>query len=80
MTYVSNPWGGRATDRTITEKCGIVELIEAGDDVMADRGFEVEDIFATKLATLNILPFREEGSSQLSARVQVLNSFNFYHA
>ena len=36
VTYVSNLWGGRATDRAITENCGILDLIEPGDDVMAD--------------------------------------------
>ena len=68
VTYVSNLWGGRATDRAITDNCGILDLIEPGDDVMADRGFGIEDLLAAKKATLNIPPFRQEGCSQLSAR------------
>ena len=64
VTYVSNLWGGRATDRAITENCGILDLIEPGDDVMADRGFGIEDLLAAKKATLNIPPFRQEASYQ----------------
>ena len=68
VTYVSKLWGGRATDRAITENCGILDLIEPGDDVMADQRFGIEDLLAEKKATLNIPPFRQEGCSQLSAR------------
>ena len=64
VTYVSNLWGRRATDRAITENCGILDLIEPGDDVMADRGFGIEDLLAAKKATLNIPPFRQEASYQ----------------
>ena len=68
VTYVSKLWGGRATDRAITENCGILDLIEPGDNVMAYRGFGIEDLLAEKKATLNIPPFRQEGCTQLSAR------------
>ena len=50
----------------ITERCGIVDLIEKGDNVMADRGFEITDV-SRKGATLNILPISRPAYKQLTA-------------
>ena len=41
ITFVSSLWGGQASDRYLTEQCGILDLIEQGDKVMADCGFEI---------------------------------------
>ena len=68
VTFVSDLWGGRASDRFITQHCGVLDLIEKGDNVMADRGFEIEDLLADRKATLNIPPFRDASSTQLSAK------------
>ena len=38
------------------EDCGILQLLEEGDSVMADRGFEIQDLLAKKKVYLNI-PF-----------------------
>ena len=68
---VSQIWGGRTSDRHITEHCGFLNLVEPGDNIMADRGFNIEDLLADRGATLNIPPFRQEGASQLtSAQVE----------
>ncbi|XP_056645815.1 uncharacterized protein LOC130451040 [Diorhabda sublineata] len=39
ITYVSKCYGGRAGDCFITSDCGLVDLIEPGDVVLADKGF-----------------------------------------
>lgn len=36
---------------------GFLELLEKGDDVMADRGFLIRDLVTLRNATLNIPPF-----------------------
>ena len=65
VIFVSGVWGGRASDKEITLKSGILHLLQPGDNVMADRGFEIEDILPDNVS-LNIPPFKG-GKSQLSS-------------
>ena len=62
--------GGHVSDKRITESCGIVNLLEPGDMVMADRGFDIQHILASKNVTLNIPPFMR-GKQQLSLEEEV---------
>ena len=52
------------------EDCGILQLLEEGDSVMADRGFDIEEDLVLLGVKLNIPPFLR-GNSQLSAKEQV---------
>ena len=57
FTFISETWGGNASDRFITQQSGFIELVEEGDDIMADRGFTIRDLLLHKKATLNMPPF-----------------------
>ena len=57
VTFVSDLFGGHASDRQIVVSSGILDLLEPGDSVMADRGFEIQDLLVSKKASLNISPF-----------------------
>ncbi|XP_031555024.1 uncharacterized protein LOC116291930, partial [Actinia tenebrosa] len=57
VTFVSDVYGGHASDKEIVESCGILNRLEEGDSVMADRGFEIRDLVMTYGCTLNIPPF-----------------------
>lgn len=65
IMYISQCYGGRASDNYITKDCGFLEYLLPGDEVMADRGFTIgEDLFARRVK-LNIPPFMK-GKAQLS--------------
>ena len=66
VSYVSDLYGGAATDKFIVNDCGFLNLIEPGDNVMADRGFDIHAELGQRGAYLNIPPFRE-GQFQLSS-------------
>ena len=41
ISCVSKGWDGRASDQYITENCGIHSHLHPGDEILADRGFNV---------------------------------------
>ena len=65
-TYLSKLFCGSISDRDIVIQSGFLNLIEAGDNIMADRGFTIRDLLLRKNAKLNIPAF--SGGKQLSAR------------
>ena len=56
VTFVSSLFGGSISDRRIIEKTHFVDLLEQGDLVMADRGFDIQDLMAAKPAKIFIPP------------------------
>ena len=57
IPFVSSLYTGSLSDKVITSCSGILELLEPGDAVMADKGFDVEDLLKEKGVVLNIPPF-----------------------
>ena len=37
ITFISQAWGGRTSDKFLTENCGLLNKLKPGDLVMADR-------------------------------------------
>ena len=66
ISFVSNGWGGRVSDKHIVENSGYMKHLLPGDVVLADRGFDVADSIAVCGATLDIPAFTR-GRDQLSA-------------
>ena len=66
VTYMSDLWTGRVSDKMITKHCGLVDLLSEGDNVMADRGFDVQDILSAARVTLNIPPTLPTSRSQFT--------------
>ena len=50
VSYISSGWGGRTSDVKVTEECGILDNLELGDIVLADRGFTVHELVAQRHA------------------------------
>ena len=64
ISFISNGWGGRVSDKYIVENSGYLQYLRPGDVVLADRGFNVEDSVALQGATLDIPAFTR-GCDQL---------------
>jgi hypothetical protein len=56
---------GCISDVEITKLSCFLDLLEAGDDVMADNGFTLRTILSERDVTLNIPPFLSSGSEIL---------------
>ena len=57
VTFVSKLWSGRVTDKMLTKESGLLDMLDYGDNVMADRGFDIADIWPDGVL-LNIPPFK----------------------
>ena len=67
ITFLSPLWGGRVSDREITASSSVIDHLNDGDSVMADRGFDIEDLLATRGVRLNIPP-RLAGRTQFTCK------------
>lgn len=67
VTFVSSLYTGSISDKEITRCCGLLDLLEENDSVMADKGFDIEDILLKKKVKLNIPPYLQS-KGQFSIR------------
>ena len=65
VSFISNGWGGRVSDKYLTENCRILNNLLPGDPVLADRGFDIKDSVGLYCATVT-LPAFMKGKAQLS--------------
>ena len=60
ISYISEGWGGRASDKYVVEHSSFLNKLCVGDVVMADRGFDVSDSMGMMGAKLLIPTFRRD--------------------
>ena len=65
ITYVSNLYTGSISDKELIHCSGILDLLEQGDSIMADCGFDIQDHPTLRGVRLNIHLFLK-GKSQLT--------------
>ena len=63
--FVSDLYPGSISDKELTRRCGIIDMLDKDDAVMADRGFDIEEDLILRGVKLNIPPFLK-GKLQLS--------------
>ena len=66
VSFISDGWGGRASDKYITEHSTLLRNLIPGDTVPADRGFDIRDAVGFYASTL-AMPAFTKGKSQLEA-------------
>lgn len=60
VCFVSNLYGGSISDKEITVKSKLMDKLQYGDEVMADRGFNIQELLASKGVKVNVPPYMNE--------------------
>ena len=56
ITFLSSCYGGRASDKFITQDSGFYDLLERDDEVMADRGFQIKEELLMRFCKWTVPP------------------------
>ena len=70
ISFISQAWGGRVSDFDIVRGSGFIKrnIRCHGDQILADRGFTLQDKFATGCGVELIIPSFTKGKKQLSLK------------
>lgn len=64
IIFLSEPYGGRCTDKFVTEDCGFLNCLNDEDFVIADKGFNLNDSTVNK--KLIAMPTFKKANNQLT--------------
>jgi len=67
ISFISKGWGGRTSDKRVTENCGFLDKLLPGDMVLADRGFDIRESVGMMCAEVRTSTFTK-GQRQLDAK------------
>lgn len=67
VSYISDVYGGRTSDIFIVQDCGFLNCRQHNDEVMADRGFKIQDMLAFHQCTL-FTPPSKYSNLQMTAK------------
>ena len=70
VSFVSALYTGSISDKEITRCCGILDLLEPNDSVMADKGFNIGDMLTSRRVSLNLPPYLSSGGHFSSKEVK----------
>ena len=57
VALISDGWGGRVSDKHLTEESGLLENLLPGDVILADRGFDIAESLGLFCARIKIPAF-----------------------
>ena len=70
ISFLSDVFGGRASDLFIVKNCGFLNYLQPHDQVMVDRGFKIRDLLAFYQCSLTIPPSKHGGLQMSNTDVQ----------
>ena len=56
ITFLSKCYGGRTSDKYVTNDSGFYDLLERDDEVMANRGFQIKEELLLRYCSLTVPP------------------------
>jgi len=56
ILFISKAWGGRTSDKFLTDNYGILDKLLPGDLVLADRGFTIQESLFLSRSSWQFLP------------------------
>lgn len=62
--FISPAYGGRCSDKVITANSVFLDCLRPGDEVMADRGFVIQDLLYERKVKLTLPEFTKKGNCQ----------------
>ena len=62
ISFVSQTYEGSISDRKLVEQTGLLKMLEPGDEIMADKGFLIQDLLAPIGVRLNVPPLLQSNS------------------
>ena len=62
LGLLSELYTGSISDKELAKMSNVIDCLDLGDDVMADKGFDIQDDFAAKGVTVNI-PSKPSGDA-----------------
>ncbi len=68
ISFLSKGWGGRVSDKELVASSGFLEKLDRGDEVLADRGFNIKEL-AIVGARLRIPAFTKSKNNFLKKEV-----------
>ena len=77
VSFISEGWGGRTSDKYITEHSNLLDNLIPGDTVLADRGFDIKDSVGSMLSRLELPAFTKNQTQLDPISVGILQMFVF---
>ena len=62
VVFVSSTYEGSISNKKLVEQSGLLDKLEVGDEIMADEGFDIQDLLAPLGVKLNIPQFLSSNS------------------
>jgi len=62
IAFISPTNEGSISDKNLIQLSGLLDKLEVGDEIMANKGFDIQDLLAPLGVRLNIPPFLKSGS------------------